>query len=103
MNSETLSAPLSRSRCFANSGASVFKMIVPTRPKYASVAGCGGAPFSRVHFCANAEVQQISRMMIAKRRMRSNEKELSHLWRRRALRSEERRVGKEGGAPVNRK
>src|SRR5213596_304497 len=35
----TLSAPLSRSRCFANSGASVFKMIAPTRSKYAFVAG----------------------------------------------------------------
>ena len=78
MNSETLSVPLSRSGCFANSGASVFKMIVPTRPKYASVAGCGGAPFSRVHFCANADVQQISRVTMAKQRMRSNETEISH-------------------------
>ena len=78
MNSETLSAPLSRSRCFANSGASVFKMIVPTRSKYAFVAGCGGAPFSGVPFCANADVQQISRITIAKRRMGSNEKEISH-------------------------
>src|SRR5438552_2202485 len=71
MSSATLTAPLNRSGCLDNSGTSLLKMMVPTRPKYASVAGAGGTPFSRVHFCAKAAVQQIRSVAMTKWRMGS--------------------------------